>query len=38
LTGADLNPKLVETGTLIVFLLSFALSILLNIKDRSSKR
>lgn len=37
LTGADLNPKLVEQGTLIVFLLCFALSIWLNIRDRKRK-
>ena len=38
LTGADLNPKLVELGTLIVFLASFALSIWLNIRDRRRKK
>lgn len=38
LTGADLDPGLVERGTLIVFLLSFALSIWLNIKDRRRKK
>ena len=38
LTGADLDPGLVERGTLIVFLLSFALSIWLNIQDRRRKR
>lgn len=38
LTGADLDPVLVERGTLIVFLLSFVLSIMLNIKDRKRKK
>jgi hypothetical protein len=39
LTGINMDPKLVETGTLVVFLLSFALSIWFNIKDhRLSKR
>ena len=33
LTGINLDPKLVDMGTLVVFLLSFALSIWLNIKD-----
>ncbi|WP_276504224.1 DUF2784 family protein [Terrimonas pollutisoli] len=38
LTGADLDPGLVERGTLIVFLLSFALSIWLNIRNRRRKK
>ena len=38
LTGINLNPKLVETGTLIIFFLSFALSIWLNIRDRTARR
>ena len=33
LTGADLNPRLVEKGTLIVFLISAGLSILVNTRD-----
>lgn len=38
LTGIDVDPRLVEWGTLIVFLLSFALSIILTIKDRKRKK
>jgi hypothetical protein len=38
LTGTDLDPQLVERGTLVVFLLSFALSIWLNIRDRRRQR
>jgi len=38
LTGINLNAKLVETGTLVVFILSFALSIWLNISGRSGRR
>ncbi|HRP56179.1 DUF2784 domain-containing protein [Agriterribacter sp.] len=38
LTGADLNPGLVENGTLLVFVLSFALSIALNIRDRHHRK
>ena len=38
LTGADLDAELVERGTLIVFLLSFALSIWLNIRNRRRKK
>lgn len=38
LTGADLDPALVEYGTLTVFLLSAALSIGLNIRDHRQKR
>jgi hypothetical protein len=34
LTGYDLNQKLVEIGTLIIFLLAAVLSIWLNIRDR----
>lgn len=37
-TGTDLDPKLVERGTLVVFLLSSALSIWLNIRDRLRSR
>jgi hypothetical protein len=33
LTGANLNPQLAENGTLILFLLSFALSIWFNVKS-----
>ena len=33
LTGYNLNTKLVETGTLIIFLVSVALSIWLNVRD-----
>jgi hypothetical protein len=38
LTGADLNHRLVEYGTLIVFLLSVVLSMWLNTKDWLQKR
>ena len=38
LTRYNLNPKLVEMGTLIIFLLSFGLSIWLNIRDRSRNK
>ena len=38
LTGANLSPQLVENITLIVFLMSFALSIWLNIKDHHQKK
>ena len=39
LTGANLNPQLVENITLIVFLISFALSIWFNIRNlRMRKR
>jgi Protein of Unknown function (DUF2784) len=38
LTGADLNHRLVEYGTLIVFLLSVVLSIWLNTRDWLQKR
>jgi hypothetical protein len=34
LTGINFNPKLVENATLIIFLISLAMSIWLNIKDR----
>jgi len=37
LTGADLNENLVENITLILFIISFALSIWLNIKDHLRK-
>ena len=35
LTGVNMNPKLVDNVTLIVFLVSFVLSIWLNIRDKS---
>lgn len=38
LTGANFNPQLVEHITLIVFLLSFALSIWFNIKNYSHRK
>jgi hypothetical protein len=38
LTGINLSEKLVEYGTLIIFLLSFVLSALLNWKDRFKGR
>lgn len=38
LTGSNLNPKLVENATLIIFLLSFALSIWFTIRDRRQKK
>jgi hypothetical protein len=38
LTGIDFNEQLVETGTLVVFLISLALSVWLNIRDRKKKR
>ncbi|MBK8142446.1 MAG: DUF2784 family protein [Chitinophagaceae bacterium] len=34
LTGKDFNPQLVENATLIIFLLSFILTVWFNIKDR----
>ncbi len=34
LTGKDFSPQLVENATLIIFVLSFVLSIWFNIKDR----
>ena len=37
LTGLNLNPKLVDNATLIVFLISFGLSIWVNIRARQSK-
>jgi len=37
LTGINLNEKLVENATLIIFLMCFALSIWLNIRDRQHK-
>jgi len=37
LTGFDFNPHLVDMVTLIIFFLSFALSIRLNIKDRKGQ-
>jgi hypothetical protein len=38
ITGADLNPQMVEQGTLALFLLSFTLSILFNVKDYYSNK
>ncbi|MDX2049083.1 MAG: DUF2784 domain-containing protein [Chitinophagaceae bacterium] len=38
LTGINFNLKLVDRATLSVFILSFALSIVLNIKDRRKAR
>lgn len=37
LTGRDLDPALVEKGTLIIFLLTFVLNILLICRDRRRK-
>ncbi len=38
LTGANLDPKLVDDITLIVFLMSFALSIWFNVKNHHQKK
>ena len=38
LTGTNLSPNLVETITLIIFLLSFAVSIWFNIRDRYQRK
>jgi hypothetical protein len=38
LTGANLNPKLVKNTTLIVFLMSFALSIWFNIRGHYQRK
>jgi hypothetical protein len=38
LTGTNFSPKLVEYITLIIFLLSFAVSIVLNIRDRYRRK
>ncbi|MGK2863724.1 MAG: DUF2784 domain-containing protein [Chitinophagaceae bacterium] len=38
ITGINFNPRLVENLTLIIFLLSAALSIWLNIKDRNKNK
>jgi hypothetical protein len=38
MTGRDMDPQLVETATLWIFLLCFVLSAWLNIKDRRRKR
>ena len=38
LTGINLSEKLVEYGTLIIFLLSFVLSAILNWKDHFKRR
>ncbi|MBC6490096.1 DUF2784 family protein [Flavihumibacter stibioxidans] len=35
LTGADLDPGLVETGTLVVFLVSLGLSVWLVLRDKN---
>jgi Protein of Unknown function (DUF2784) len=37
LTGINLNPQLVENGTLVVFLVSFALSVWFNVKSFRSR-
>ena len=37
-TGVDIDPKLVEIGTLIVFLLSFVLTVVLNTRDRKRSK
>ena len=37
LTGIDLDSKLVEMGTLVIFLLSLTMSIFLNIRDYRSR-
>lgn len=37
LTGIDLDPQLVEYGTLVVFVISFILNIWLSIRDRKRK-
>jgi hypothetical protein len=38
MTGRDLDPQLVETATLWIFLLCFVLSVWLNIRDWRRKR
>lgn len=38
LTGADINPQLVDNATLIIFLVSFALSAWLNISDYKKRK
>jgi hypothetical protein len=38
LTGLNLNPRLVDTAVLVLFLLSFALSIWLNHRDRIARK
>lgn len=38
LTGANLDKQLVDNGTLLFFILSFVLSIWLNIRDYNRKR
>ena len=38
LTGKDLNPRFVDNATLIFFLLSFVLSVWLNINDRKKRK
>jgi len=38
LTGANVNPQLVENTTLIVFLMSFALSIWFNIRNSYQRK
>lgn len=36
LTGANLDPGLVDTGTLVVFIVSLGMSVWLNVRDRLS--
>ena len=38
LTGKDLNPRLVDIGTMVIFLVCFVLSIWFNIKDRRRQK
>jgi hypothetical protein len=38
LTGIDFNEQLVENATLVGFLLSFVMSVWLNIRDRQKKK
>ena len=38
LTGKDFNPRLVDMGTMVIFLLCFVLSIWFNIKDRRRQK
>jgi hypothetical protein len=38
LTGIDVNEKLIENGTLVIFIMSFVLTIILNIKDRKQTK
>jgi hypothetical protein len=38
LTGINFNPNLVEKATLLIFLVSLAMSIWLNVRDRKKKK